>query len=125
MAIKCTECGASIQDDSKFCSYCGAKVPEEAKIDVKKREYAEIVRATLSPYELVFLYYIGFSHPRFKVLIEKYTLLNNLRPFLLAASGERDLVAKKFENDYTYEMDMDIDETNEYRKTAFKKNKGV
>ena len=91
--------------------------------DVKKREYAEIVRATLSPYELVFLYYIGFSHPRFKVLIEKYTLLNNLRPFLLAASGERDLVAKKFENDYTYEMD--IDETNEYRKTAFKKNKGV
>ena len=34
--------------------------------DVKKREYAEIVRATLSPYELVFLYYIGFSHPRFK-----------------------------------------------------------
>lgn len=93
--------------------------------DVKKREYAEIVRATLSPYELVFLYYIGFSHPRFKVLIEKYTLLNNLRPFLLAASGERDLVAKKFENDYTYEMDMDIDETNEYRKTAFKKNKGV
>ena len=39
MAIKCTECGASIQDDSKFCSYCGAKVPEEAKIDVKKREY--------------------------------------------------------------------------------------
>lgn len=39
MAIKCTECGASIQDDSKFCQYCGAKLPEEAKIDIKKREY--------------------------------------------------------------------------------------
>ena len=39
MAVKCTECGASIQDDSKFCRYCGAKVPEEAKIDVKKREF--------------------------------------------------------------------------------------
>ena len=39
MAVKCTECGAAIQDDSKFCKYCGAKVPEEAKIDVKKREY--------------------------------------------------------------------------------------
>ncbi len=38
MAVKCTECGASIQDDSKFCKYCGAKIPEEAKIDVKKRE---------------------------------------------------------------------------------------
>ena len=39
MAIKCTECGASIQDDSRFCKYCGAKLPEEAKIDIKKREY--------------------------------------------------------------------------------------
>lgn len=39
MAVKCTECGASIQDDSRFCKYCGAKVPEEAKIDIKKREY--------------------------------------------------------------------------------------
>ena len=26
MAVKCTECGASIQDDSKFCKYCGASV---------------------------------------------------------------------------------------------------
>ena len=39
MAIKCTECGASVQDDSKFCNYCGAKIPEEAKIDIKKREF--------------------------------------------------------------------------------------
>lgn len=39
MAVKCTECGASVQDDSKFCKYCGAKIPEEAKIDVKKREF--------------------------------------------------------------------------------------
>lgn len=39
MAVKCTECGASIQDDSNFCRYCGAKIPEEAKIDVKKREF--------------------------------------------------------------------------------------
>lgn len=92
--------------------------------DVKKQEYAEIVRATLSPYELVFLYYIGFSHPRFKVLIEKYALLNNLRPFLLAAPNERHLVGRKFEKDYTFDMDKDIDETSEYRKMAFKRNKG-
>ena len=93
--------------------------------DVKKREYAEIVRATLSPYELVFLYYIGFSHPRFKVLIEKYALLNNLRPFLLAAPDERQLVARKFQTGYTYEMDKDIDETSEYRKTAFHQKDGM
>ena len=29
MAVKCTECGASIQDDSKFCKYCGAKILDE------------------------------------------------------------------------------------------------
>ena len=32
----------------------------------KKYEYAAIVRATLSPYELIMLYYNGFSHSRFK-----------------------------------------------------------
>ena len=50
MAIKCTECGASIQDDSKFCKYCGAKIEEniqriEIKIDdtadIKRTEYEE------------------------------------------------------------------------------------
>ena len=87
--------------------------------DTKKREYTAIVRATLSPYELVFLYYIGFSHPRFKKLIEKYTLLNNLRPFLLASPDEGQKVARKFQEGYRYETDKDIDETSEYRKTAF------
>ena len=50
MAIKCTECGASIQEDSKFCKYCGAKIEEniqriEIKIDdtadIKRTEYEE------------------------------------------------------------------------------------
>lgn len=39
MAIKCTECGASITDDSRFCKYCGAKLPEEVKEDKKRREF--------------------------------------------------------------------------------------
>lgn len=47
MAVKCTECGASIQDDSKFCKYCGAKVLDEnlKKIEVKIDNTAEIKRA--------------------------------------------------------------------------------
>lgn len=47
MAVKCTECGASIQDDSKFCKYCGAKiVPDQTKkIEVKIDNTAEIRRA--------------------------------------------------------------------------------
>lgn len=47
MAVKCTECGASIQDDSKFCKYCGAKVLDEnlKKIEVRIDNTAEIKRA--------------------------------------------------------------------------------
>lgn len=47
MAVKCTECGASIQDDSKFCKYCGAKIvlDEIKKIEVKIDDTAEIKRA--------------------------------------------------------------------------------
>lgn len=47
MAVKCTECGASIQDDSKFCKYCGAKIvlDQTKKIEVKIDNTAEIKRA--------------------------------------------------------------------------------
>ena len=47
MAVKCTECGASIQDDSKFCKYCGAKVVQEdlKRVEVKIDNTAEIKRA--------------------------------------------------------------------------------
>ena len=77
------------------------------------------MRATLSPYEIVLLYYIGFSHPNFKKLIERYTLLNNLRPRLIADPHEAQSVSRKFQNDYTFAMDSNIDETSEYRKSAF------
>lgn len=47
MAVKCTECGASIQDDSKFCKYCGAKIVDEnlKRVEVKIDNTAEIKRA--------------------------------------------------------------------------------
>lgn len=47
MAVKCTECGASIQDDSKFCKYCGAKIIDanHKTIEVKIDNTAEIKRA--------------------------------------------------------------------------------
>lgn len=47
MAVKCTECGASIQDDSKFCKYCGAKIVQEdlKRVEVKIDDTAEIRRA--------------------------------------------------------------------------------
>lgn len=47
MAVKCTECGASIQDDSRFCRYCGAKIIQDnlKRVEVKIDNTAEIKRA--------------------------------------------------------------------------------
>lgn len=28
MATKCSNCGASVMDDSRFCNYCGAKIED-------------------------------------------------------------------------------------------------
>lgn len=46
-------------------------------------KYATFVRATLSRYELVMLYYNGLFHPKMKSLMEEFSLLNNLRRELL------------------------------------------
>lgn len=53
--------------------------------------YAKIVRATLSRYELVWLYYNGLSYygnEKLKPLLEKYCMLKNLREDLLCCSKE-------------------------------------
>ena len=87
----------------------------------KKYEYAAIVRATLSPYELVMLYYNGFSHPRFKYLIERYALLNNIRSNLLASSADKKIVNEKFKDEYLPSRDDNRDMSKEYKKGAFVK----
>ena len=53
-------------------------------------EYTCMLRATLSRYELVWLYYNGLSYgkDRLKPLIERYAMLNNLRVDLLADKKE-------------------------------------
>lgn len=91
----------------------------------KKYEYAAIVRASLSPYELVMIFYNGFSHPKFKKLIEDYAILNNLRYKLLASTTDRVIYAKKFMPEYEYSQDEGRDMSQEYKKSAFvwQKNK--
>lgn len=54
----------------------------------KQYQYATFVRATLSRYELVMLYYNGFSHPKMEKMMERYCLLNNIRKDLLPMSLE-------------------------------------
>lgn len=85
----------------------------------KKYEYAAIVRATLSPYELIMLYYNGFSHPRFKELIERYALLNNIRCNMLACSADKRMVNDKYKDDYLPNRDENRDMSREYKKGAF------
>ena len=46
--MKCLKCGADLTDDTKFCSYCGAKVEEN-----KSPEYDEIVEPTSDDKESV------------------------------------------------------------------------
>ena len=85
----------------------------------KKYEYAAIVRATLSPYELIMLYYNGFSHPRFKELIEEYALLNNIRHTCLATFEDAQMIKKKFQEGYSPNKDENRDMSREYKKGAF------
>lgn len=57
----------------------------------EKYVYVSIIRATLSSFELVWLYYnclYGAGQPKFKPLLEKYTLLKNLREDFLTISKE-------------------------------------
>lgn len=67
-------------------------IDESDLIDEKERyDYASIVRSQLSDYELVMLFYNclaqkdnGTEENKFKPLIEKYAIFNNLREDLLA-----------------------------------------
>lgn len=87
--------------------------------DFKKYEYASIVRATLSEYELVLLFYNGFSHPRFKGLIEEYALLNNLRPELLATKSDRVLYKTKMAETAVFLDEDNNNMSSEYNQSAF------
>lgn len=89
--------------------------------DDKKEDYAAIVRATLSPYELIMIYYNGFSHPKFKHLIEKFHLLNNLRCNLLAHPQEKRIVREFFSADNSITSDSH-DVLQYYSRSAFVKD---
>lgn len=77
MAVKCTECGASIQDDSKFCKYCGAKIVDEnlKRVEVKIDNTAEIKRAEYEEKE---------SQLRQKKM-ERELKKEKLKPYIIAA----------------------------------------
>ena len=69
--------------------------------------------------KLIMLFYNAFSNPKFKDIIEKYALLQNLRVELLASQADISLYKQKFSPDYSYSQDENRDMEAEYRKSAF------
>lgn len=108
----------------KYIDDSSKNIPEMTKD--KRYEYTCIVRATLSQYELILLFYNCLStngNKKFKPLIEKYAIFNNLRVELLATDSDKELYASKFQEDYTFSQDGNRDMSNEYKKGAFVFNK--
>lgn len=90
--------------------------------DKQKYDYICILRATLSWYELIILFYNGLSengNKRFKPLAEKYALFNNLRIEELAKESERLLYKSKLEEQYPFSQDENRELKYEYKKGAF------
>lgn len=80
------------------------------------------MRASLSQYELILLFYNCLSsngREKFKPLIERYAIFNNLRVELLATDSDKELYASKFKNYYDSSQDENRDMSDEYKKGAF------
>lgn len=84
----------------------------------ERYKYIGILRGSLSPYELVFLFYNGLSYGKFKKLIEKYSLLKNIRDDLLANSRvdyELNITEDRYYNDFErYIENGELQEGTEY-----------
>lgn len=74
----------------------------------EKYKYTSIVRATLSSYELVWIFYnclYGAGKPKFKQLVEEYAMLKNLRDGFLTIS--KDILDKENDSQCINWLDSD------------------
>lgn len=102
---------------------------KDSKYIDERYRYASILRATLSPYELVFLFYNGLVYENFKALIEKYSLLNNLRRDLTANNIYVEETLTKREDKFKFDKDrfqteVEGDKT-KYYISAFEKDSSL
>lgn len=100
------------------------KYIDEAEIlqgDLKRQyKYTCIVRSSFSQYELLMLFYNCLCTngiDKFKPLIEKYALLNNIRCELLVT--DKELYKSKLDPSYNFSKDENRDMSKEYKKGAF------
>lgn len=111
--------------------------PNEFLTPEEKYKYTSIVRATLSRYEFIWLYYncLSGAGEKFKPLIETYSLLKNLRQDLLAFSKEnrRNITGSKEERkfltdngfsgtDFEFFLTDTHEDPRKYHLTAFYRN---
>lgn len=95
-------------------------------------KYVSLLRGTLSRYELVWIYYNALSFEKIKKLIEKYSLLKNMREDLLTFSAEaerycntirlsqKDLIDNNFSgSDYEFYLTDDPEDVSKLYLTAF------
>ena len=91
MAVKCPNCGSAVKDEGKFCSYCGAKLPDDTKrVEVKIDNTAEIKRAEYEEQESL-LRQKKMKHDLAKEKRRPYIILAKVLSFVipgaLAATG--------------------------------------
>lgn len=85
----------------------------------ERYQYTSMIRATLSRYEIVWLFYNGLSDTgiKFKPLMERYALLRGIRLDMLAIDEEKQYYQNLLDTDSINSTDSD----NFYNKSAFVK----
>jgi len=67
--MKCQVCGRTLQEDARYCDYCGANVPDESQEEttqtLNKRLLVTSILASLGITVVITLIAMGFGIPLF------------------------------------------------------------
>lgn len=87
---------------------------EKEQNSIQERyKYTSILRGTISRYELLWLFYNGLFFDKMKDLMEKYTLLKNIRESLTAQS--LDAKTSEYSTDYLLCLVESVEESNSHK----------
>ncbi len=83
--MKCSDCGKTLESNSKFCTHCGTQVLDEKIIDNKEKHTSELIPPKLKK---VLLYILAFILTVFIMMMIKITLaINGLIPSSEVSGG--------------------------------------
>jgi hypothetical protein len=82
------------------------KFVDESSLEKKEKfQYLGVLRATLSRYELIFLFYNGLIHKKCKELIERYSLLQNMVEIELPLHDDENYVSEYKPSAFSNDID--------------------